>query len=273
MVADVKRGLRRAAGALLPPIVSRWLRPPISPVSFSGAYASFSEAERAAGSSGYQDPGYISRALTGTADFRARLAREPEVELEPRMMQVLAAFLLALERPNGQPVRVLDFGGGVGSYFFVLAPLLARRWNVEWTVCEQPALAAAGAQAFGSQIRFVTALDQLGSERFDVAFASGSLQYLPEPAVTCDALLARSDALVINRTPFIPSAADRLTVQQVRMADGLMRCPAWFFSRDGWWSRIRRSGSRIDLSWPSPEDHAVLDGQGVGYAGFLARRG
>jgi putative methyltransferase (TIGR04325 family) len=201
--------------------------------------------------------------------------------LDSRVPQLLAAFLLALgqgqgqgiDRPKGQPVTVLDLGGATGHHFFALAPFLTRRWQLDWTVCELPALAQAGATAFGDRIKFVSSLDQLGGARFDVVLASGSLQYVPEPGPTCEALLDRCDHLIINRSPFVAAQkADRLTVQEVQTEQGPIRYPAWFLSRDGWFDRIRRRGFKIELCWPNPEDHVVLDGETIGYSGLLARR-
>jgi len=272
-MVDLKHQLRRAARGLLPPVVTRLLRrpPPPSP-SFTGDFRSYEEAARAASSSGYEDHAALARTLATTADYRARIARSPDVAVEPRVLQTLSAILLGIERAKGEKVRILDFGGGVGLHFFTLSPFLARRWSVDWTVCELPALVRAGREAHGGDIRFVEDLSALGDERFDVVLASGSIQYVPDPVATCEALLDRCDALVINRTPFISAATDRLVVQEVRMEQGIVRYPAWFLSRERWWAFFARRGYRVDLAWPVPEDGAVLDGGPVGYWGLLARR-
>jgi putative methyltransferase (TIGR04325 family) len=271
---SIRRAVGRAARALLPPIVTRWVRPPPGPpFFFSGNFGSHAEAAQTAASTSYQEPISISTTLAEVADARARIEQAPSVVLDSRVMQLLSAFLLAVDhRPAGQSIRVLDFGGSVGIHFFALAPVLSKKWKLDWTICELPALARAGAEVYGSQIRFVTALDELGPERFDVALASGSLPYVPDPRQTCDALLDRCDALIINRTPFIDAPADRLTVQHVQFGAGVTRYPAWFMSRERWFKRIVERGFTIELSWPAPEDRTVLDDQPVGFAGLLARR-
>jgi putative methyltransferase (TIGR04325 family) len=227
---------------------------------------------QAAGSPSYQESVSIAHTLETIAAQRTRVERAPAVVLDSRVMQLLTAFHLAFDRQPGQPIRVLDFGGSAGIHFFSLAPFLARRWKVDWTICELPALAQAGARVYGDQIRFVGGIDQLGQERFDVALASGSLPYVPEPRTTCEALLDRCDALIVNRTPFIESPTDRLAVQQVQLGAGVVRYPAWFLSRERWLETIIGRGFTIELFWPVPEDQTVLDDQPVGFAGLLARR-
>jgi putative methyltransferase (TIGR04325 family) len=272
-MVDLRRPLRRAANALLPPVVTRWLWPPAAPTfSFSGSFGSYPEALQAARSPGYQESVPIARTLATIAERRDRIGRAPSVVLDSRVMQLLSAFLLAIDRPPGGSIKVLDFGGSAGIHFFSLVPFLSRKWKVDWTICELPELARASAETCGSQIRFVSALEQLGQERFDVALASGSLPYVPEPRLTCQALLDRCDALIVNRTPFIESPTDRLTVQEVQVGGNVVRYPAWFLSRERWFEQIGGRSFTIELFWPAPEDQAFLDSEPLVFAGLLARR-
>ena len=58
-----------------------------------------------------------------------------------RQLAALQHAWLALDRPN--PLRVLDFGGALGSHFHALAD----HWSwvpLHWTVCETDAVASAG---------------------------------------------------------------------------------------------------------------------------------
>jgi putative methyltransferase (TIGR04325 family) len=272
---DVARGLRRAARELLPPIVARHLRRghAVGPgATFGGDYQSFEAARQMLGSEGYEDSGYVSSTLEATREYRARIAADPTRAADARTLQNLAAFLTCLRGVNAETIRVLDFGGGVGLHYYTLAPLLQGTVRASWTVCELPALARAGRDLGGPpELRFIEDLRAIEDERFHVVLASGSLQYVPDPAATWAALAPRADAVIMNRCPFIAASVDRLTVQRVR-AIASFGCPAWFFSEPVWRRRFASAGFAPILKWDTPEDTVVLDGTPIVCAGVALRR-
>jgi putative methyltransferase (TIGR04325 family) len=275
-MVDLGRGLRRVARELLPPIVARQLRrgraaPPGA--SFTGDYRNIAEAAAAAsGSSGYEDEHAIRATTQTTQALRARAEKEP-TRADARVVQNLAAFLAVLQDLPSGPIRVLDFGGGVGLYYHALAPFLSRGRSLEWTVCELPALARAGRALGGPPaLTFVDTLESLAGRRFDVAFASGSLQYVEDPAAIWSAFATLSDRVILNRIPLLPTSTDRLTVQSVQRDHRSFSCPAWFFSDTLWIEKLRQAGFEVILRWAVPEDVALLDGTEVIYSGLAARR-
>jgi putative methyltransferase (TIGR04325 family) len=275
-VNDLKEQLRRVAKDLLPPIVVRHLPRP-KPVSvgptWTGDYRTYDDAVRATGSAGYEDPSVIEKMMRATREHRDRAVALGRVVPDSRTFQNLTAFLVALDGFAPKTLHVLDFGGGAGLHYFALAPLLSRRMQLHWTVCEVPSMARAARDAFGSPaLRFVDSMDAVSAERFHIVLASGSLQYAPDPTGLWRQIARSTDVLIVNRTPFIDAAADRLTVQTVPVASGQARYPAWFLSDATWLRRFAEQGFQVDLRWSVPEDGATLDHAPVAFSGLVVRR-
>jgi putative methyltransferase (TIGR04325 family) len=239
---------------------------------FRGRYETFEAAQQAAGDGGYQTTHIIERTIQRTRQIQAEAAADSTRAPDGWTMQNLGAILFALrDRPRG-PLRILDFGGGMGVHWFRLAPLLKVRGEVSWTVCETTAMARAGAQAFADPgLSFVDDLDRLEG-RFDVVLASGALQYTEAPSRYLQRLCALTDALILNRVPFIDEIADRLTVQTVNSEVFRARLPAWFFSVRTCTERLVADGLAIKLRWFVSEDTMLLDGQTLTAQGLVALR-
>jgi putative methyltransferase (TIGR04325 family) len=276
-MSGLGRGLRQAARDLLPPVVVKAMRRARRakiPERFVGDYRSYAEALQAAGSAGYEDPGVIASMLQQTRDYRTHAETRPQAVRDSRTFQNLTAFFVTLNGAPRTSLRVLDYGGGAGHHYFSLLPFLSRRGPLIWTVCEVPAMVRAASAAFSSPtLRFIESLESLNAgERFDVAFASGSLQYAPDPAALWKSIAARSDVAIINRAPFTSAAADRLTVQTVQLRDRVTRYPAWFLSESAWLRRFAESGFEVALRWSVPEDVVHLEGAELRYAGLAVHR-
>ena len=81
-------------------------------------------------------------------------------------------------------LRVLDFGGAAGAHYFDGALARARRVAPvapRWHVCETaPMAASAQAVLGGEELSFHYSLGALEGMRYDLIYASGSLQYVPD---------------------------------------------------------------------------------------------
>jgi putative methyltransferase (TIGR04325 family) len=101
--------------------------------------------------------------------------------------------------------RVFDFGGNLGTHFYVYNRYLRFPLGVRWTVCEVPSIAAAGARLArlrnAGQLRFTTDYEAL--DGCDILLASGSLQYLEKPTLPeiLSGLTQAPRHLLLNRIP------------------------------------------------------------------------
>lgn len=147
---------------------------------------------------------------------------------------VLSGLLLAASEAPSE-LRVVDFGGSLGTTYFQNQRYLSKLRSVTWAVVEQPNLVAIGREEFATaQLTFHSDFDAACAvtEPSVIHFGS-SLQYVEDPRLLLS-LAAGSGAshLIIDRTPLHSGPEDILSLQSVpeNIYDG--QYPAWIFSRD-----------------------------------------
>ena len=112
---------------------------------------------------------------------------------------------------NTKTIRVLDFGGGAGSLFYVMRQLLPQT-NFNWAIIETANLTKSlkestymnTAQTDRSKLNIYSSIHKALSveKSFDVVIASGSLQYTPDPYKQLRELIQiNSKVLQISRMP------------------------------------------------------------------------
>lgn len=203
--------------------------------TFQDGFSRFADAASAAG--GYDSAAIADRAQEAArAVFSGKAAFERDgvtfVDPDPRW-PVVAGLLLG--RREGQPLRVLDFGGGLGSSYWqnrgVLDPGLGGQ-PLKWTVVEQPTMVERAAFLPPHGIQYVERAADADTEEVDCVLLSSSLQYLEEPHHTLEDLLnTGARVLVIDRTPMASVNADvpcvQITPQHIYRAS----YPVWVFSQ------------------------------------------
>ena len=230
MTAALKHLLRAVLPASLHAALTRHRR-----LRFSGPYRTWSDARAA--STGYDEPAILARMTAATrtvAAGRAAYERDTVLFPEPAADPLLLAELTALASLRPAGLRVLDFGGALGSTWFQHHPFLASLPPVAWHIVEQPEIAARGRAEFsGPHLTFHDSLDSaLAAGPPDLVLVSSVLQYLPDPWP----LLARlatlpARAWLITRTPFSDTLrSDTIVVQHVPTAIYAASYPAWIFS-------------------------------------------
>ena len=217
--------------------------------------------------------------------LQALVPQQAPYSLGPYAVRQLAAMQhawLALGCPNH--LRVLDFGGALGSHFHSLVD----HWpwaTLKWTVCETTAVASAGKAEFeldhhrGHQLRFSDNAIEVLSTGVDLVLASCSLQYLEN----WPQMLKRFGAapwLVLDRVPLIEHPTDLIDIQVVPASYTDTRYPGWKFASSSWLPRLAEAGFELIMQWLVPEDRwTVLDLESGQYRwsaqhdhGFLLRR-
>lgn len=92
-------------------------------------------------------------------------------------LPVLAALTSARFR---KPIRILDFGGGLGATYFSVAASMPDREQFEFYVVEGASICRKGRVLFEnySNIHFYEKLPEVGSVEIDIVHAASSFQYL-----------------------------------------------------------------------------------------------
>jgi len=214
--------LKRYLRSWLPPRLQELCRRRGGRVVFTGNFPSW-QAAAAAAASGYDDAVILERVAAATREVVAgravferdsRLFREPEPNYP-----LIAALALAA---GGDGLRVLDFGGALGSAYFQNRSWLRELGALEWTVVEQPHFVACGQREFTTdELRFAFSIGEaLAAGRPDAVLLSGVLQYLPDPWAVLEELAASGCRyLVLDRTPLrLGETGDRIAVQRTPAA-------------------------------------------------------
>lgn len=241
---------------------------------FTGNYASWIEAARAA--SGYADPGILERTRRATAlarDDTSIFERDSVILPRPDYPLAALAALLHIANLKEGRLRVLDFGGALGSTFFQLRRFLAPLREVCWSVIEQPHYVECGQLEFANE-RLCFHHDVAGAlatGEYDVLFLSCVLQYLPNPHRVLDELLAhRLPFILLDRTALHAGSNDRLTVQHNPAAIHPASYPAWFFNENRLLSHFRAT-HRLIYRFESG-DKVLHLGAPSRYLGYLYER-
>lgn len=143
-----------------------------------------------------------------------------------------------------EEVSILDFGGGGGTQFFAARTVWGAEKSIKWSVAEtQKMVEIASERLSGNGLSFFNNIEDAHDEsgKIDLVFASGSLQYTPDPLAALEKLIAlRADHLYITRTPFNDQNLTLFAVQQSRLSengpgalqagfeDGIVRYPVTF---------------------------------------------
>jgi len=144
---------------------------------------------------------------------------------------VVGALLWQAARHNGH-LRVLDFGGSLGSTFRQYQPLLTDL-DVRWTVVEQPAFVSAASAYTTDQLTFHTTIaSAIAVSVPTVVLFSSVLQYVPLPhAVLREAADCGAEAIIIDRTPMTSLDSDVPSLQVVPPALYEASYAAWLLSK------------------------------------------
>lgn len=231
--------LRALLRDLCPPLVWRWLaRLRGGRMIYRAGYADWSAA--VAGSGGYADPFILARIeqATDTVVNGGAPAERDGVLLPSRPMPFhLAAPMLSVAVRRGGRLRVLDFGGSLGTQFRLCRPLLEGVVSLDWVVVEQPDFVRVGRARFeGDGLRFAASIEAaIANGEPDVILLCSVVQFLP-PDHPLFGYLARSAAtyLVVERTPFRNAGDDAIYVQQVPAAIYPARYPMRALSHRRW---------------------------------------
>lgn len=153
---------------------------------------------------------------------------------------LLAVLLLAAAESDGK-LRVLDFGGSLGTTFYQNRRYLRFLDEVQWVVVEQAHFVEAGKHEFeGRQLRFEFSIESaLTTFTPDVFLVASSLQYVEKPYEIIEKIgQTPASHLILERIPVHAGPHDFLTIQTVPESIYPASYPAWIFSRETLFGRL-----------------------------------
>ena len=153
---------------------------------------------------------------------------------QPESPFALIAFLLRLAIQKAGKLRVIDFGGALGTTYYQTRSFLASLSLLTWAVVELPQVFAAGQKHFtNAQLSFHHSIkDALACHGADVVLISGVLYYLPEPAAIVDEIRDLQIAnILLDRLAIIEDNKNRICLQVSNTPGGEISWPVRLFSR------------------------------------------
>lgn len=204
---------------------------------WDGNFSTWREA--CAASEGYDTEGIFTQVVDAARQVRdghCAFERDSVCFESPCVNEHLTTALLLAAVRSGSGLRVVDFGGGLGSAYYQNKAVLDSVPGLSWNVVEQEHVAVCGKDEFTTDIlSFWTSMTEFVQKNpeqpVDVIIFSSVLQYLEDPyAVLEEALCLKPDVIYLGRTP-LSKGGDRLTVQHVPASIYRGSYPCWFLDK------------------------------------------
>jgi putative methyltransferase (TIGR04325 family) len=194
-------------------------------------------ADAVAGAGSYDEPSIleqVARSVLAVRDGKAVYERDSVLfDRIQYAWATLAAVLWGASMAGGS-LRVLDFGGSLGSTFFQNRRFLNQLREIRWGVVEQAAFVELGRRELQDDRLqfFATIAEAAQSLKPNIVLLSGSLQFMPEPAAVLAELRAipSVDVIVLDRTTFWDGDHDLPVVETVPPDIYTASYPCWILS-------------------------------------------
>jgi putative methyltransferase (TIGR04325 family) len=197
---------------------------------FFGDYLSWEEAE-ALSCGGYERNNILGVTLASTLKVKngeAVFERDSVVFDEIQYSFGMLASLQKVAIENGNSLKVLDFGGALGSHYFQNKEFLKPIAIKKWVVVEQEHYVKTGKEKIADGVLdFAYSIDEIVEA--NALIASSVIQYLDMSYKWLKKLVDKGiPYMIFDRTAFSLENRDRLTLQKVPPEIYEASYPAWF---------------------------------------------
>lgn len=233
-------GIKAAFKQLCPPLLTPLARTLSQRLgsgdrNLRGDFATWAEAH--AHSTGYDGAQILERVLHATRTVKqgGGIFERDSIVFQAAVPPYPLLFGLSSSASFAEgSLRVLDFGGSLGSSYALCRPYLKNIPHVHWSVVEQAHYVEAGRKEFADEeLRFYDSIDAAAThEKPHVVLLSGVLQYLERPYEVLAQLAQLKIPIIIDRTPWSDDANDHFTVQVVPASIFEAQLPFRIFGRD-----------------------------------------
>lgn len=238
---------------------------------WKGDYSSWTEAKRA--STGYDSDEILQKvksSLLKVKNGQSVYERDSVIFDEIQYSWPLLAGLMFASAKSKGVIRVLDFGGSLGSTYYQNKKFLDEFDDVSWNIVEQKEFVELGKAEFAdNRLKFY---DDIGScvdaENPNIIILSSVLQYISEPYNLLDKILDFNfEFLIFDRTPFSLTNHDMIKLQVVPENIYNASYPCWFFSFSKLMSRLKKKYELIEVFDGNDGKNNLYE-----FKGFIMRR-
>lgn len=201
---------------------------------YHGDFTSWAEAVKSA--DGYDSDGILEKvrhALSMVRDGHAVYERDSVLFSKVEYSWPLLTSLLWIASQQGNCLRLIDFGGSLGSSYFQNRAFLRHLNVLSWNIVEQESFVSCGQTEFANEnLHFYRTISDCQKEcTCDVILLASVLPYIENPYALLNEIIAQGFSyILIDRTPVLSGTKDRLTVQVVPPEIYTASYPAWFLS-------------------------------------------
>ena len=173
---------------------------------WKGNYSSWKEAQDT--STGYDSDEIlqtVKNSLLKVKNGEAVYERDSVIFNEIQYSWPLLTGLMFTAAKSEGSLKVLDFGGSLGSTYYQNKKFLDKLDNVSWSIVEQKHFVETGKKDFESdRLKFYyDAHECVDKEKPNVLLLSSVLQYIENPYELLDSILENNfEYILIDRTPF-----------------------------------------------------------------------
>ena len=255
---------------LIPPLVLKKITGLF--YGWTGNYSSWKEAS--AQTSGYDTEIIFDRvknALLKVKNSEAVYERDSVLfDQVHYSFPLLSALSLVALKNNGK-LNVLDFGGSLGSSYYQNRIFFKDLEQFNWCIVEQKHFVEEGKKSFAdNNLDFFYDVDScMQNHRVDVLLLSSVLQYLEKPYEFLDFILTKNiPYIIIDRTPMLMEAPDRITIQTVPKNIYEAKYPCWILNEIKVVNHIQKA---YDLVFEQTTEEAI-NINGAAYKAFFFKK-
>ena len=236
--------------------------------SYRGNFNSWSEVSELF-SDNYDSPHILEsleKAAFKVKNGEAVFQRDSVCFYEKEYRYPILSNLLSIANFNSGNLSVVDFGGSLGSFYNQHKDYLKRIKNLKWGIVEQEHFVKSGRENFQEDgLRFYSSIKECQvAFDVDVVLFSSVIQYLEFPhEILKDVFAVCPDFILFDRTSFIDSEEDRLTVQHVPQAIFAGKTPCWFFSKTKFIENMKFAGYHLVEEIDCEEDFNIGEFKGI----------
>ncbi|MDC1307028.1 TIGR04325 family methyltransferase [Pseudomonadales bacterium] len=240
---------------LIPPILLNIIKNGKS--GWKGDYTSWQEAQNNA--TGYDSNEIIKtvrRSLLKVKNGKAVYERDSVLFDEIQYSwQLLAGLMFASAKQLPLGLKVLDFGGSLGSTYYQNKKFLDEFNNVSWSIVEQEHFVNVGKKDFeDDRLKFFNTIDEcIQQEKSNILILGSVLQYIAQPFELLDVVLKNNfETILIDRTPF-SRTNEKIKLQIVDPRIYEASYPCWFFDELKFISYFESNNYRVVESFVTAE--------------------
>ena len=276
MVVRLKERIKEILPSFLKIFIRKYLNISIykksSEYGFFGNYSTWEDAKKY--TSGYESLDILEKckiALLKVKNGEAEYERDSVLFDKKEYSWPLLSALLWIASKNGNKLRVLDYGGSLGTTYYQNKKYFDHLEEFTWTIVEQKRFVECGKELFeDDHLKFSYNIDESIKNKPSVIILSSVLQYMEQPYNLLKKIFnINIKYIIIDLTGFI-NDPDRIVIQ--RVPDNIYKAsyPVWFFNEDKFISYFCEKYNLVDSFNGFVGKELYIDNKyKTGYKGFI----